>query len=143
MLAIVYLIAAFSRDWCLSTGSGARAEQWGKTAAVAIMVLVGVTFLYLYPHWTALDASQALDESLLLLQVLVMTCGVFPSAALVSLLLLREWTGRSTADHPLRRATCILRGVAGDTAIPGARRVRASGKSTANGRAYQPSWLAQ
>ncbi len=38
-------------------------EQWGRTAAIAIMVLAGATFIYFYPHWTALDVSRALDES--------------------------------------------------------------------------------
>lgn len=38
-------------------------EQWGRTAAIAILVLAGATFVYFYPHWTALDVSRALDES--------------------------------------------------------------------------------
>jgi dolichyl-phosphate-mannose--protein O-mannosyl transferase len=38
-------------------------EQWGRTAAIAIVALATVTFIYFYPHWTALDVSQALDES--------------------------------------------------------------------------------
>jgi hypothetical protein len=38
-------------------------EQWGRTAAIAIIALAGVTFIYFYPHWTALDVSRALDES--------------------------------------------------------------------------------
>jgi hypothetical protein len=38
-------------------------EQWGRTAAVAVLVLAAATFVYFYPHWTALDVSRALDES--------------------------------------------------------------------------------
>jgi len=58
--ALVFLILALG--YCVHR-LWHQGEQWGRTAAVAIMVLAGVTFLYFYPHWTALDVSQALDES--------------------------------------------------------------------------------
>ncbi len=38
-------------------------EQWGRTAAIAILVLATATFIYFYPHWTAMNVSHALDES--------------------------------------------------------------------------------
>lgn len=58
--ALIFVILSvaycFHRLW--DTG-----EQWGRTAAIAIMVLAAATFIYFYPHWTALDVSRALDES--------------------------------------------------------------------------------
>ena len=58
--ALIFLILALG--YCVHR-LWHQGEQWGRTAAIAIMVLAGVTFLYFYPHWTALDVSQALDES--------------------------------------------------------------------------------
>ncbi len=38
-------------------------DQWGRTAAIAVLALAAITFAYFYPHWTAINVSQALDES--------------------------------------------------------------------------------
>lgn len=58
--ALIFLMLAlgYCVHWLWSRG-----EQWGRTAAIAVMVLAGITFVYFYPHWTALDVSRAVDES--------------------------------------------------------------------------------
>jgi len=58
--ALIFLMLAlgYCVHWLWSQG-----EQWGRTAAIAVLVLAGVTFVYFYPHWTALDVSRAVDES--------------------------------------------------------------------------------
>jgi dolichyl-phosphate-mannose--protein O-mannosyl transferase len=38
-------------------------RDWGRWAAVGMMALAGVTFLYFYPHWTAFDVSQSVEQS--------------------------------------------------------------------------------
>ncbi|MEO8458443.1 MAG: phospholipid carrier-dependent glycosyltransferase [Chloroflexota bacterium] len=35
----------------------------GRYACIAYLAVVGVTFIYFYPHWTAVDVSQWLDSS--------------------------------------------------------------------------------
>jgi dolichyl-phosphate-mannose-protein mannosyltransferase len=35
----------------------------GKQMCIAYLVVVGITFIYFYPHWTAVDVSKWLDDS--------------------------------------------------------------------------------
>jgi dolichyl-phosphate-mannose--protein O-mannosyl transferase len=35
----------------------------GRYGAMAFLAIVGITFIYFYPHWTAVDVSQWLDNS--------------------------------------------------------------------------------
>jgi dolichyl-phosphate-mannose--protein O-mannosyl transferase len=37
--------------------------DWGRTAAVSVVAVAALLFLYFYPHWTALDIPRAWDES--------------------------------------------------------------------------------
>ncbi len=38
-------------------------REWGRWAAVSVLALCAITFVYFYPHVTALDVPRAVDES--------------------------------------------------------------------------------
>jgi dolichyl-phosphate-mannose--protein O-mannosyl transferase len=54
--AILALGYSISRLWHAD-------REWGRWAAVATLALIGMAFLYFYPHLTAMDVPQALEES--------------------------------------------------------------------------------
>ena len=38
-------------------------REWGRVAALGVVGLIAVTFVYFYPHWTAINVSRALEDS--------------------------------------------------------------------------------
>jgi dolichyl-phosphate-mannose-protein mannosyltransferase len=57
-LSFAILALGYCVDWLWHAN-----RDWGRWAAVGAMALAGITFLYFYPHWTAYDVSQAVEES--------------------------------------------------------------------------------
>ena len=57
-LTFAILALGYAIDWLWKSN-----REWGRVAALAVMGLVAVTFIYFYPHWTAINVSRALEDS--------------------------------------------------------------------------------
>jgi dolichyl-phosphate-mannose--protein O-mannosyl transferase len=57
-LSFAILALGFTIHWLWDTP-----VKYGRFAALAFLAVAGVTFLYFYPHWTAVDVPTWLDDS--------------------------------------------------------------------------------
>jgi dolichyl-phosphate-mannose--protein O-mannosyl transferase len=57
-LAFAILALGYTVHWLWDTPS-----RLGRPAAIAFLAIAGVTFVYFYPHWTAVDVPTWLDNS--------------------------------------------------------------------------------
>jgi len=57
-LAFAILALGFTVHWLWDTP-----VKYGRPAALAFLAVAGITFLYFYPHWTAVDVPTWLDDS--------------------------------------------------------------------------------
>jgi dolichyl-phosphate-mannose--protein O-mannosyl transferase len=58
-LAVAIMALGYTVHWLWDRPN----QPWARYVAMTFLAVCAVTFVYFYPHWTAVDVSHSLDES--------------------------------------------------------------------------------